>query len=1013
MNLIGKFLTSYRFFALLLFVTAFFLALATFIENDFGTERAKALIYNAWWFELVLALIAVNLLAIIFTKKLYKLKKFPVFLFHFAFVIMLIGAAITRYFGYEGTMHIRKNEETNVITTQDKGLNIEEQKTKQQLFFKQTFEQLKSVNKNFTIHNQKFNIKTKNYYPNAYPKAVEDTNGKPIIGFIVSSNGYQNFSYISLGQKQNIDNFTCSFGDTTENTLINFFIKNDSIYLLSKQHTLWVAKRKEKSIPFPPNTPTALIKNNFYQLAGITLIPKEVFSKAKIIPQAMNDNKISEVAELTITKGDKKQDIQLWKNIQNIENKAIFDSIILDFSYGKRMIQLPFSIYLENFEIKRYPGSNSPSSFDSYVIINQENKPQIPFHIYMNNILKINGFRFFQSSYDTDEQGTILSVNYDVWGTRITYIGYFLLFLGILLSLLSKNTVFRSFGKISKTLYVLLFILGINTHSFAHKDLNLQNISVSKQHAEKFGKLLIQDNSGRTEPINTFASDILRKLARSQSIYELNAIQIFLEMHLDPIKWSNIPIIKIKNKQLRKFLDLPIEYASYNHFVLENGNYILQNLVNDAYEKPSAKRSKFDKEVIKVDERVNICYAIFNGSYLKIFPQKNLKDNSNWLTLEEINKNIYSKKDSAQANHLLRRYFENVAKAKKNNNYLIANNLIDSLKIYQKTHSNYDLPSEHKVKAELIYYKWNIFKKLFPFYLGVGIVFLMVLVIGIIRNVNPHKSIIYTFYSILLLGFIIHTLGIITRWYISGHAPMSNGYESMIFISWATLLAGFLFSKKSSISLSATALLSGLTLMVANLSFMDPVITNLVPVLQSYWLTLHVSVISGSYAFLGLGFLLGIINQVLFIAQNSKNKKHLIDTTKNLSEINHKTLILGLYFLTIGTFLGAIWANESWGRYWGWDPKETWSLITIIVYTFVTHSYMIPGFKGVFIFNTLSIYGISSVLMTYFGVNYYLSGMHSYAGGDPIPIPFFVYAIIIFLILLSTIAWNRVKKNWK
>lgn len=1013
MNFISKFLTSYRFFALLLFVTAFFLALATFIENDFGTERAKALIYNAWWFELILALIAVNLLAIIFTKKLYKLKKLPVFLFHFAFVIMLIGAAITRYFGYEGTMHIRKNEEARTITTRDKGLSITEENTNKQVFFKQSFEELKSMDKNFTIHNQKFNIKTKNYYPNAYPKAVEDTNGVPIIGFIVSSNGYQNFSYISLGQQQNIDNFTCSFGDTTKNTLINFFLKNDSIYLLSKQHTLWAAKRKEKSLPFPPNTPIALVQNSFYQLAGITLIPKEVFSKAKITPQAMSDNQISAVAELIVSKGNKKQEIQLWEHIQNVQNKAKFDSLTLDFSHRKRIVQLPFGIYLKNFEIKRYPGSDSPSSFDSYVIVNQENKPSMSFHIYMNNILKINGFRFFQSSYDSDEQGTILSVNYDVWGTRVTYIGYFLLFLGILLSLLSKNTIFRSSSKIGKRLFIFLFFLATSTNTFAHKDLDLQSISVSKQHSEKFGQLLIQDNSGRTEPIHTFASDILRKLARSQSLYELNAVQIFLEMQLDPVKWRDIPIIKIKNKQLRKFLDLPIEYASYNHFILENGNYILRNLVNDAYEKPSAKRSKFDKAVIKADERVNICYAIFNGSYLKIFPQNNLENNSNWLTLEEINKNLHSKKDSLQANHLLKRYFENIAKAKKNNNYLTANNLVDSINSYQKTHSNYDLPSEHKIKAELIYYKWNVFKKLFPFYLGVGIVFLMFLVIGIIRNKKPHKGIIYTFQSILLLGFIVHTLGIITRWYISGHAPMSNGYESMIFISWVTIFAGFLFRKKSNISLSATALLSGLTLMVANLSFMDPVITNLVPVLQSYWLTLHVSVISSSYAFLGLGAILGIINQVLFIAQNAKNKRHLMDTIKNLSKINHKTLTLGLYFLTIGTFLGAIWANESWGRYWGWDPKETWSLITIIVYTFVTHSYMIPGFKGVFIFNTLSIYSISSVLMTYFGVNYYLSGMHSYAGGDPVPIPMFVYAAVIFLVLLSTLARNRFKKNWK
>ena len=216
---------------------------------------------------------------------------------------------------------------------------------------------------------------------------------------------------------------------------------------------------------------------------------------------------------------------------------------------------------------------------------------------------------------------------------------------------------------------------------------------------------------------------------------------------------------------------------------------------------------------------------------------------------------------------------------------------------------------------------------------------------------------------------------------------MSNGYESMIFISWVTLLAGFIFSRKSAFALSATAVLASMTLMVAHLSFMDPEITNLVPVLKSYWLTLHVSVITGSYGFLGLGAILGLIIMVLLLFSNAGNSERISATIDELTVINYKTLTLGLYFLTIGTFLGAVWANESWGRYWGWDPKETWSLITIIIYSIVIHSRNIPGMKDIFTFNLLSLFAFSSVLMTYFGVNYYLSGMHSYAAGDPVPVP--------------------------
>src|SRR5659263_180783 len=201
-----------------------------------------------------------------------------------------------------------------------------------------------------------------------------------------------------------------------------------------------------------------------------------------------------------------------------------------------------------------------------------------------------------------------------------------------------------------------------------------------------------------------------------------------------------------------------------------------------------------------------------------------------------------------------------------------------------------------------------------------------------------------------------------------------------------------------------------MTLMVAHLSFMDPEITNLVPVLKSYWLTLHVSVITGSYGFLGLGAILGLITLILLSLSNVSNRERIANTIDELTVINFKTLTLGLYFLTIGTFLGAVWANESWGRYWGWDPKETWSLITIVIYTLVTHSRMIPGLKNVYAFNLLSLFAFSSVLMTYFGVNYYLSGLHSYAGGDSVPVPVFVYIAVIVLVSLSVIAYMKYRK---
>jgi cytochrome c-type biogenesis protein CcsB len=392
---------------------------------------------------------------------------------------------------------------------------------------------------------------------------------------------------------------------------------------------------------------------------------------------------------------------------------------------------------------------------------------------------------------------------------------------------------------------------------------------------------------------------------------------------------------------------------------------------------------------------------IYNGEFLKLFPLKN--GTHDWGQAEVAMKNFISREDSLYLSSIMTIFEETI----RGNDIQNANKISASISAYQQRFAGYELPSGGKTSAELFYYKAQIFERLFPFYATIGMVMLIGLIIMVIRGRQERSLVVKILSWLLFTGFIFHTIGLGVRWYIAGHSPMSNGYESMIFISWVTLLAGFIFSRKSPFALSATAVLGSMTLMVAHLSFMDPEITNLVPVLKSYWLTLHVSVITGSYGFLGLGAILGLINMILLALSNKNNLSRISKTVDELTVINYKTLTLGLYFLTIGTFLGAVWANESWGRYWGWDPKETWSLITIVIYSLVIHSRMIPGLKDIYSFNILSLFGFSGVLMTYFGVNYYLSGMHSYASGDPIPVPSFVYVAVILLGAVSLLAYFR------
>ena len=285
-------------------------------------------------------------------------------------------------------------------------------------------------------------------------------------------------------------------------------------------------------------------------------------------------------------------------------------------------------------------------------------------------------------------------------------------------------------------------------------------------------------------------------------------------------------------------------------------------------------------------------------------------------------------------------------------------------------------------------------------------------IVSLFKNNKFINALVQLLKWLIVLGFVAHTIGLGIRWYISGHAPWSNGYESMIYIAWATIFAGIIYTRRSVLTLAATAVVSGLLLMVAHLNWLDPEITNLVPVLKSYWLMIHVAIITASYGFLSLGAILGLIALWLIIFTTSANKSKLKNTLTELTIINEKTLEVGLFMLAIGTFLGGVWANESWGRYWGWDPKETWALVSVLIYAFVLHMRFIPSLKSKLIFNSVSMFAIWTIIMTYFGVNYYLSGLHSYAAGDPMPIPDFVYYLLALMLVTIILAKLKFRKHY-
>jgi cytochrome c-type biogenesis protein CcsB len=1013
------FLFSSWFMGVLFIVFAISMAVATFIENDHGAVVAMRWVYGTKWFELILLLLVVNLIGQTFVNKLYNRKKLTTLLFHYSFVIIIIGAAITRYTGFDGTIHIRQGESQNICTSSELYVNfsITNGEGKQVFINHKTLvitpDVVDGYNKETVVDNTPYSLNLIGFMPNAIETLVDAAGGQPVVSLAFTSGmaGRQTYN-LKEGDVENINGNIIGFGSKESlDTKITF--ERDSFYLqaplleitemsMTNQKTL-AHKKGEKFIIKPMMV---------YYLDSNTGVVVQKLTKSGIIKPIFQDQMKAagapqRVLEFELKAGAKTTNLYVWIDKELNATKFITDDkYTIELSYQPKEVKLPFELRLDKFVLDRYPGSNSPSSYKSEVtLIDPEQKIEMPYSIYMNHILKHRGYRFYQSSYDTDEKGTFLSVNHDRLGMIVTYIGYIMLFLFIILSMIVKNSLLKTItinawkSPVKKVGITLLALFLSSTISYG----NDQKLVVDKTVADNFGKVLVQDQKGRTKPLFTLSEDIIRKVTKKNQFENYSSMQIFLGYYADFNNWKDVKLIKVSNSDLAKKIGIIGDYAAFTNLVdIENNQYKLATLVEEAYKKPEGSRNKFDKEVIKLDERVNVMYMIYTGDYLKIFP---IKDKSTkWGSPSQAVKFADSKEDSLYLNKIIGMIVESAQGAAVSKNYKEVDLLINSIVDYQKKFAGYSLPSKRKVNVEVFYNKAKIFERLFPFYATIGLILIVILIFSIVSGKGNFDVVRKYLGYVLILGFISHTFGLIIRWYISGHSPMSNGYESMLFISWATLLAGFVFIRKSPFVLAAASVLASLTLMVAHLSFMDPEITNLVPVLKSYWLTLHVSVIVSSYGFLGLGAILGLLVMVLYSLKDSKNNARINTAIEELTIVNYQTLIIGLYLLTIGTFLGAIWANESWGRYWGWDPKETWSLITMIVYSIVIHSRMIKSLKSIFTFNLLSLFAFSAVLMTYFGVNYYLSGLHSYGSGDPIPVPTFVYVTVISLVVLASFA---------
>ncbi|QCT94373.1 cytochrome C biosynthesis protein [Caminibacter mediatlanticus TB-2] len=638
---------------------------------------------------------------------------------------------------------------------------------------------------------------------------------------------------------------------------------------------------------------------------------------------------------------------------------------------------LGFSIKLDKFVLKHYPGSMQPSSYESFIEVIDKNK-SFKYHIYMNHILVYKGYRFYQASYDMDGKGSILSVNHDP-GMWVAYFGYILMAIGFLWSMIYKKSRFMMTVrklKQSGLFAFLLFILfsGVNVRAF---DLG-EFAKKSKAVSDEWAKVLVQQR-GRIEPMDTLDLDIVHKLTLKSKLYGLNYNQIVAGMVAYPEEFQKLPLIYVGHPAIRKLLGIEGKYAPYNAFFMPNGDFKFTKEIDKAFKIPDKDRTVLDREWIKLNERVYIAFEVYTAKIFKIFPTPNSKMmNYRWFSIADLQNAVKSGMMNPIDAQFYFNLFKNLADGIKTYNVELEKKTREKIYELQKTYSGEILPSESRIKWEIFYNRAQIFPMLIGIYSTLGLIAMFLGFFEIIRQ-KRFKKIETLIVGLGWLALILHTANMLLRWYISGHAPWSDAYESIIFIAWGSAFASVFFFRKSMLALGAGLFVAGMFMMVAHLNNINPQITNLVPVLKSYWLLIHVAVITSSYGFLAVGGMLGFLNLILF----AMNKKYNLENQiKQLNNVIYLALYIGLALLSVGTFLGGVWANESWGRYWSWDPKETWSLISMIVYAITIHGKMIPKLRGEFIFSLLSFLAFFYILFTYFGVNFYIAqGLHSYGQG--------------------------------
>ncbi|EMQ94028.1 Putative cytochrome C-type biogenesis protein [Xanthomarina gelatinilytica] len=1061
-NKITKFLFSTKLTAVLFLVFAASMAIGTFMDagqDTSPTPYTRNLIYNTWWFEAIMLLFMINFIGNIPKYRLWRKEKWATLILHLAFILIILGAGITRYISFEGMMAIREGDTENSILSHktyiiayidgDYMVNGQAQRkvVEQEVDFSPRMENEFYYETDY--NKQEVSFELEKFIGGAEMDVVPDDTGKEYLKIVEAGGGAPHNHFLEAGQVQSIHNILFSLNKEVEGA-VNITSNENGLTIQSPFEGEYMTMATGATGKLEKDSIQPLILRSRYVIGNMQMVfPKPVIKGSFDLvkkSEMLRGDENGVVLKITSNGETKRVNLLGGQGYSKPFEKVTVGGLDIAVKYGSKIIELPFSIKLNDFIADKYPGTEkSYSSFASEVTVLDEVHGDFNYRIYMNHILDHGGYRFFQSGFDPDEKGTKLSVNHDFYGTWVTYIGYSLLYFGMLAILFDRKTRFadlkRMLNKVkdkkAKALMMLFLFIGLqgfsqdhsqnDGHAHSNRPTKHQIDSIlaanitPKAHADKFAHLVIQDVGGRMMPINTYASEMLRKLSKHDTYEDFDANQVFLSIQESPLLWYNVPIIYLKPQKadsIRRLIGVAEsqKYVALVDFFTENGAYKLAPYLEEAYK--AQIPNGFQKEFKETDQRVNLLYNTIEGYALRIFPIPD-DENNKWISSVEYRRDGYRDKinDSLYGNFInngFSAYLMTLNAAKQSGDFAKAEELLGSFKKTQHKFGSSVMLSDKKIQAELNYNKYDIFKRLYSLYMYASAIMFLLIIFQIFKerskalkiSINVFKVIIWVFFG-------LHTLGLIVRWYISGHAPWSDAYESMIYVAWATMLFGLIFGRKSDLTIAATAFVTSMILMVAHWNWMDPSIANLQPVLDSYWLMIHVAVIVASYGPFTLGMILGVVSLLLMIFTTKENKSKMLLNIQELTLINEMALTVGLVLLTIGNFLGGMWANESWGRYWGWDPKETWALISIMIYAFVIHMRLVPGLRGRFTFNLASIVAFSSIMMTYFGVNFYLAGLHSYASGDQIVSVKFIAIAFGIVAVLGLLAYRKYAKFYK